>query len=99
MAIVKRDEIIKRLKIAKPDLQERFGLKELALFGSVARRENIQDSDIDILVDLKKNTSSDFFGIAFFLQDLFHPSKVDVVTKRGIRPVYFSFIKDDLIYV
>ena len=97
--MVDRKEILKKLQVLKPVLQRDFGLTEIALFGSSARSENRVDSDIDLLIDLSKNTSSDFFNIAFQLKDLFHPVKVDIVTRKGVKPAYFKSIGKDLIYV
>lgn len=94
-----RTKILQQLQKIKPILQREFGLTEIALFGSSARDENRADSDIDLLIDLSKNTSSDFFNIAFQLEDLFHPVKVDIVTKKGVKPAYFKSIEKDLIYV
>ena len=97
--MLKRTQILKRLQRVKPDLEKDFGLTEIALFGSSSREENRVDSDIDLLIDLSKNTSADFFNIAFRLQDLFHPVKVDIVTRKGIKTSYFKSIEKDLIYV
>jgi predicted nucleotidyltransferase len=99
LKMIARKEILKQLQELKPVLQRDFGLTEIALFGSSARNENKMDSDIDLLIDLSKNTSSDFFNIAFQLKDLFHPVKVDIVTKKGVKPAYFKSIEKDLIYV
>ena len=77
-----RKKILQQLKKVKPVLQRDFGLTEIALFGSSAREENRPDSDIDLLIDLSKNTSSDFFNVAFQLKDLFYPVNVDIVTKK-----------------
>ena len=96
---MENEQIIKQLKILKPVLERKYGLTELALFGSYARNESHVKSDIDLLIDLTKNTSDNFFNIAFQLQDLFNPLKVDIVTKKGIKPGYFNSIKKDLIYV
>ena len=95
----KRTQILKQLRRVKPGLEKDFGLTEIALFGSTSREESRMDSDIDILIDLSKNTSADFFNIAFQLQDLFHPVKVDIVTRKGIKTSYFKSIEKDLIYV
>ena len=97
--MVNRTEILQQLQKLKPVLQRDFGLTEIALFGSSAREENKADSDIDLLIDLSKNTSSDFFNIAFQLKDLFYPVKVDIVTKKGVKAAYFKSIEKDLIYV
>lgn len=97
--MIQKNQIIKGLQQLKPMLQRDFGLTEIALFGSAAREDNKQDSDIDLIIGLSKNTSSDFFNIAFQLQDFFHPVKVDIVTKGGIKPAYLKSIEKDLIYV
>jgi predicted nucleotidyltransferase len=94
-----RKKILQQLKKVKPVLQRDFGLTEIALFGSSAREENRADSDIDLLIDLSKNTSSDFFNVAFQLKDLFYPVKVDIVTRKGVKPAYLKSIEKDLIYV
>lgn len=97
--MIERKEILNQLQNLKPFLKKKYGLTELALFGSSSREENKAGSDIDLLVDLSKNTSSDFFNIAFQLKDLFYPIKVDIVTKKGLKPAYFKSIQKDLIYV
>lgn len=99
MKRIKKNEIIEKLQSVKPQLQKEYGLTEIALFGSAAWEENNQNSDIDLLIDLSKNTSSDFFNIAFALKDLFQPAKVDIVTRKGIKAIYFKSIQNDLIYV
>ena len=97
--MVTKTHIIKALKELKPSLQKEFGLTEIALFGSTARDDQNNESDIDLLIDLSKNNSSDFFNIAFQLQDFFYPVRVDIVTKKGIKAGYFKSIEKDLIYV
>jgi hypothetical protein len=97
--MIERKEILDQLQNLKPVLKQKYGLTQLALFGSSSRGENKADSDIDLLVDLSRNTSSDFFNIAFQLKDLFHPVKVDIVTKKGLKAAYFKSIQKDLIYV
>ncbi len=97
--MIENTQILNRLRQVKPALKKEFGLTEIALFGSYARNDRTSESDIDLLIDLSKNTSSNFFNIAFQLQDLFHPIKVDIVTRKGIKPAYFKSIQKDLIYV
>ena len=80
-----KDEILQILKQHKEELYKKYGVKEIGLFGSFARGEETDKSDIDILVEFEKpvglltvssleNCLSDLLGI-----------KADVVRKRNIR--------------
>ena len=92
-------DIIYKLKQLKPGLVRKYGLTELALFGSYSRDEQKPDSDIDLLIDLKIPNADYFFDCAFALQDSFKDKKVEIVTADGIKPGYFEAIKPDLVYV
>ena len=54
------EEIKKILREHKEELKRRFGVKEIGIFGSYVRNEQTEVSDIDILVDFEKPTSSTF---------------------------------------
>ena len=75
---VRRNEILR--------IASKYGARNVRLFGSAARGEALQDSDIDLLVDLEPGRSLfDLGGLLMDLQDLL-AYKVDVVTERGLRP-------------
>ena len=64
----------------KPELERRFNVIDLALFGSTARGSARTDSDIDILVTFEgEATSARYFGVQFYLEDLLGHA-VDLVT-------------------
>jgi len=64
----------------------KYGARNVRLFGSVARGEALQDSDVDLLVDLDPGRSLfDLGGLLMDLQDILE-CKVDVVTEKGLRP-------------
>ena len=66
-----RGQVLQLLTRHKPVLAERFGLTELALFGSVVRGTAHADSDIDVLVAFDgPATSQRYFGVQFYLEDL-----------------------------
>ena len=50
-----RDEILKFLKSDKENISNNFGVVKLALFGSFSRGDETSESDIDIVVDMKRN--------------------------------------------
>lgn len=69
-----------------PILRERFGVRELAVFGSVVRGEQRLDSDVDVLVTFDGPADFDrFMGLKFHLEDLLR-SRVDLVTRKALRP-------------
>ena len=84
---------------SKPTLAERFRVSRLALFGSVARDTARADSDIDILVGFDGPATSDrYFGVQFFLEDLFGCS-VDLVTEKALRRELRPYIEREAIDV
>jgi predicted nucleotidyltransferase len=91
-------EIKHKLAQLKVDLQQRYPIASLALFGSYSRGEQTEKSDIDILVEFNGKIGSRFFLLADEIeQKLDQP--IDLVSKNGIKPKYFDSIKSDLIYV
>ncbi len=83
----------------KPALARRFGVTRLALFGSTARDVARTDSDIDILVGFDgPATSARYFGVQFFLEDLFGCG-VDLVTEKALRAELRPFIETEAVNV
>lgn len=90
--------ILAKLRRIKPELEQKYGLSEIALFGSYSRDEQTPESDIDLLIDFKKVTARYFFDCVFLLEDTFPEKEIQIVTRSGIKPKYFEAIKPDLIY-
>ena len=94
-----RDEILKVLRAHKETLAHRFGVTDLALFGSVARDEVSDDSDIDILVRFDRpGTSKAYFGVQFYLEDLLG-RPVDLVTEKALRAEFRPYVERKAINV
>ncbi len=63
-----------------------FGVHTLALFGSVARDEATETSDLDFLVEFEGAATFDrYMDLKIFLEDLFE-KPIDLVTKRSLKP-------------
>lgn len=90
--------IIQKLKEVKPILHEKYGVTELALFGSYSRDEQTEKSDIDIMFDYEGKMGWKLFDVCYALDDLFPGKEVQVASKRGIKEKYFNYLKADLIY-
>jgi hypothetical protein len=73
-------EIIEELRKEKPNLQQQFGVEEIGVFGSYARGDMDEESDIDIIVSLKKADYSLLAGLYIYLENLFN-RKIDLIRK------------------
>ncbi len=63
-----------------------YGVSSLALFGSAARNETTETSDLDFLVEFEGTATFDrYMDLKFFLEDLFN-KPVDLVTRRSLKP-------------
>ena len=83
----------------KKDFGSKFGIVKLGIFGSVARRENTEGSDIDIVVEVQQPTLSLMYELKNALKALFG-CDVDLVRFREtLRPLFKANIQSDAIYV
>ena len=96
---MKRSEAIDLLAQSKLILAERYGVTQLALFGSTARDSAGIGSDVDVLVAFDgPATSARYFGVQFYLEDLFGCA-VDLVTEKALRAELRPFIEKEAIHV
>lgn len=83
---MRRDQAITTLRGFLPKLRRDFGVRRVALFGSTARDEARDDSDLDLLVDFETGPTFDaYMELKFFLEDRLG-LKVDLVTEKGLKP-------------
>jgi predicted nucleotidyltransferase len=91
-------EIKNTLQSAKPGLLGKYPIESLALFGSYARDEANEQSDVDILVEFNGSIGWQFLTLADELEQILG-LKVDLVSRKGVKSRYFEYIQKDLIYV
>ncbi len=91
-----REEIIKLLKAHRKDI-EKFGVKKIGIFGSVARDEGGESSDIDLVVEFGRGegTFKNFGGLVEYLEKLLNRS-VDILTPIGIESIRIDEIKESI---
>jgi len=83
---VRRDEAIALMRAQLPELRQRFGVRQLAVFGSVARDEATAASDVDVLVEFDGPTTFDgYFGVKERLEELLG-TRVDLATPPMLKP-------------
>lgn len=93
-----KNEIIKILRKNKSYLQKKYHVGEIGLFGSYSRNEQKRNSDIDVLVSLKKPLGLEFVDLSEELEIILN-HKVDVVSKGAVKKRMFEAIKDEIVYV
>lgn len=95
-----KDEILRYLKEHKQELREHFGVIKIGLFGSYAKNENTQSSDIDISVELDKKYKKlhNFLSLERELSNVFG-KKVDLGIESTLKPHAKKQIEKEIIYV
>jgi len=95
--VANREEILSRLRESKRSLQAEFPLKRIALFGSYAMATQVPgQSDIDILVEVDPSIGLGFVTLAERLEQLLG-DRVDLVSRRAIKPSLWKLIEPELI--
>ncbi|MEW6745472.1 MAG: nucleotidyltransferase family protein [Planctomycetota bacterium] len=93
-----RDEVLRILGDARLELSRRFGVKRLALFGSYARGEQREESDVDILVEVDPSIGLAFVDLADRIEEILG-IRAEVVSKRAIGPRSWEMIEKELVDV
>lgn len=94
-----RAYVLNLLRTHKPTLEQRFGVAKLALFGSFARDQASEKSDIDILVHFDgPATSKTYFGVQFYIEDLLE-RQVDLVTDKALRKELRPYVEQEALDV
>jgi len=88
---------IETIKKHKAEIKKRYDAKKIGVFGSYARREQKETSDIDLLVEFEKPTFDNFMDLLFFLEELFGKD-VDLITTRGISPYIGPEIRKEVVW-
>jgi uncharacterized protein len=90
--------ILNKLSEHKPELQRKYPVSRLGVFGSYAREQATDKSDIDIAVEITAPMGLNFIEMADEIEALFD-IKTDVIPMRSIKPEYLEYVKKDIKYV
>ena len=96
---MKKQTALHLLQDHKEVMRQRFGVRQLSLFGSTVRDQARESSDVDVLVEFDGPATSDrYFGLQFYLEDLLG-CPVDLVTEKALRPELRPHIEKEAIRV
>jgi predicted nucleotidyltransferase len=94
-----RQEVLNLLARFRDRRQAEFGISRIGVFGSVARQEMTEVSDVDVVVELDHPDLFILVGIKQELEDLLH-QQVDIVRYRERMNAYLKHrIEQEAIYV
>ena len=88
---------LKVLREHESEIKKRFGVKRIGIFGSCARGEEKETSDVDVLVEFTEPSFDNFMDLVFFLEDLFG-KEVDLVTTGGLSPYIAPFVEEEVVW-
>ena len=94
-----KKEIIDIIRSNKPEMESRYGVQRLGLFGSYVKERQGHKSDIDILVTFSRDIDLfDFLDLREYLEDRLN-SKVDLVMESALKPTIGRHILAEVEYV
>jgi predicted nucleotidyltransferase len=91
-----KQRVLTMLSENKESIQK-LGVVKLELFGSSARDEVREDSDLDFIVEFEKKTFDSYMDLKFFLENLFK-RPIDLVLSDSVKPRLRSSIAKETVY-
>nr|WP_319491611.1 nucleotidyltransferase domain-containing protein [uncultured Desulfobacter sp.] len=93
-----KNHIIEQLKTDKDFLKQNFGVIKIGLFGSYAKNQQTQNSDIDLLVEFQEPRFDWIANLQAYMELRFE-KKIEIVRKRELsNSKFFDRVEKDVIY-
>jgi hypothetical protein len=92
------EEIEEKIREVKPYLKDEFGVDQIGYFGSFAKGDYREDSDLDVLVAFSKRIGWKFFDLKDYLESILG-RKVDLVTERSLKKQWKKAILQQVRYI
>lgn len=96
--MITREKKLKLMHQHLGEIQERYAVRRIGLFGSHVRNDAGSESDIDILVDFFQPTFDNYMDLKYYLEDLFN-APVDLVMSEALKPRLRPYISSEVEYV
>ena len=93
--LLTRDRAIQLLRENQDYLRDEFGVSRIGLFGSVARDQSNDLSDVDVVVEFNRPIGFRFMDLADYLEDLLG-RKVDLLTSAGIQAIRSQHVSENI---
>jgi len=89
--------LLQQLRAAVPEMKERFGVKRIGVFGSVARGEAGPESDVDVLVEFDDPAFDRYMDLKFYLESLFG-RPCDLVLEESLKEGLRGSVRSEVLY-
>jgi hypothetical protein len=93
-----KNTVLNSIRIHKKELKEKFTVRRIGVFGSLARDDADRASDVDILVEFDQPTFDHYMDLKFFLEQLLNV-EVDLVMADTVKPRLRPYISQEVVYV
>jgi hypothetical protein len=90
-------DVIETLKKYRKKIKKEYSVEKIGIFGSYAKGNQTESSDIDVLVEFKHATYDNLIELAFYLEDLYG-KKVDLITVKGLSPYILPTVEKEVIW-
>jgi uncharacterized protein len=97
MAPMTRSVILDSIRAHRKELEDKFTVRRIGIFGSHARHDTGSKSDIDVLVEFERPTFDHYMELKFFLEELLD-GKVDLVMADTVKPRLRPYISQEVVY-
>jgi hypothetical protein len=89
-----KDEILDAIRKHR-DILLKYKVREIGLFGSFVRGEQVNRSDIDLVVDFEEPSIENYMELSSFLENLFG-RKVEILTPAGVDSIRINHVKEEI---
>ena len=93
-----KSEIISKLQLVKPYLQQEYAVKSMGLFGSFANDTYSDSSDVDIMVEFEHPIGWQFFKLEKYLETMLQ-RKIDLVSREALREHIKPLVLSKILYI
>jgi predicted nucleotidyltransferase len=91
------ENLVQKIAEMRRELDERFTVKRIGVFGSYARGDESSESDLDIIVELAEPTFDNYMDLKFRLEEVFQ-RRVDLVMADTVKPRLKPIIEQEVVY-
>lgn len=89
--------VVKKIAGMRLELNERFSVRQIGVFGSFARGDEGPESDVDIIVELGEPTFDNYMDLKFRLEEVLQ-RPVDLVMADTVKPRLRPIIEQEVVY-